>query len=315
MSTTTYTNPVYPDYFADPFVLEHQGEYYAFGTSDPTGDDDHAFEVLHSPNLIDWTSCGGSLERLPDSAKSDYWAPEVAFHGGTFYMYYSVGAGDEGHHLRVATSRSPAGPFEDTGRNLTPDLPFAIDAHPFQDTDGAWYLYYARDFLDGERVGTALEVDRLHDMVTLGGEPRTVLRATSDWQIFKRGRTMYGRTYDWHTLEGPFVVRRHERYCLFYSGGAWEQPNYGVSYALAESPLGPFREPASNGPTLLASVPGAVIGPGHNSIVRGPDGADYIVYHAWDPAKTARRMCIDRLRWRDGKPETDGPTSTRQQIR
>jgi len=28
----TYTNPVYPGYFADPFVWEHGGAYYAVGT-------------------------------------------------------------------------------------------------------------------------------------------------------------------------------------------------------------------------------------------------------------------------------------------
>src|SRR5205085_5871374 len=29
----TYTNPVYADYFADPFVLRHEGRYYAYGTA------------------------------------------------------------------------------------------------------------------------------------------------------------------------------------------------------------------------------------------------------------------------------------------
>jgi hypothetical protein len=36
------------------------------------------------------------------------------------------------------------------------------------------------------------------------------------------------------------------------------------------------------------------------------------VYHAWDLAQTARRMCIDRLDWVDGKPSTPGPTWTDQ---
>ena len=30
--TRTYTNPVYEGYFADPFVWEYQGVYYAIGT-------------------------------------------------------------------------------------------------------------------------------------------------------------------------------------------------------------------------------------------------------------------------------------------
>jgi hypothetical protein len=31
-ASLTYTNPVYPSYFADPFVWEYQGTYYAIGT-------------------------------------------------------------------------------------------------------------------------------------------------------------------------------------------------------------------------------------------------------------------------------------------
>ncbi|HWG86117.1 MAG TPA: glycoside hydrolase family 43 protein, partial [Deinococcales bacterium] len=229
-----------------------------------------------------------------------------------FYMYYSAGIGDKGHQLRVGIAERPEGPYRDAGVILTPDDPFTIDAHPFQDDDGQWYLYYARDFLDGDRVGTALAVDRLVSMTELAGEPRTVARATADWQIFRKNREMYGAIYDWYTLEGPFVRKHGNRYYCFYSGGAWEEPNYGVSYAVATHPLGPWEEPAADGPTVLRSIPGQVVGPGHNSIVRGPDGEDYIVYHAWDEAKTGRRMCIDRLEWTLNGPRTEGPTFTTQ---
>ena len=38
------------------------------------------------------------------------------------------------------------------------------------------------------------------------------------------------------------------------------------------------------------------IHPGHNSIVRGPNGDDSIVFHAWDLQMTARRMFIELAR-------------------
>ena len=310
----TYTNPVYPKYFADPFVLRHDGRYYAYGTGEPGASGNRRFEVLQSPDLVNWTSLGGALEPLDDPNAQDYWAPEVAHADGKFYMYYSAGTGDKGHQIRVAVSDHPAGPFRDQGAVLTGDDPFTIDASPFRDDDGQWYLYYARDFLDGERVGTALSVDRLHDMTRLEGNPRTVLRATADWQIFKKNREMYGNTFDWYTLEGPFVLKRQGRYYLFYSGGAWEEPNYGVSYAVADHPLGPWTEPPFEGPTILKSIPGKVVGPGHNSAVIGPDGRDYIVYHAWDAQRTARRMCVDVLEWTSEGPRTHGPTFTPQPV-
>jgi arabinan endo-1,5-alpha-L-arabinosidase len=45
-----------------------------------------------------------------------------------------------------------------------------------------------------------------------------VLAASADWQIFQRTRAICKGTYDWHTLEGPSVVRRDGGYYCFYSG-------------------------------------------------------------------------------------------------
>ena len=39
--------------------------------------------------------------------------------------------------------------------------------------------------------------------------------------------------------------------------------------------------------------------------LRGPDGNDYIVYHAWDVKMTARRMFIDRLVWTNDGPRCE----------
>jgi beta-xylosidase len=316
----TYTNPVYPYYFADPFVLEHEGSYYAYGTGEKPIINGKIFEVLHSTDLIHWTLLGGCLTPLEPyqyhpsiahEAELDYWAPEVAFDGENFYMYYSVGWRDERHAIHVAKASRPEGPFTEVG-TLTPHELFAIDASPFRDDDGQWYLFYARDFLEDGRIGTALGADRLVTMTQLENTMRTVLRASSDWQIYERNRNRYGKVYDWHTLEGPFVIKRNGKYFCLYSGGDWRDKHYGVSYAVADHPLGPWREPYEGSATLLKTLPDEVLGPGHNSVVKAPNGDDYIIYHAWDAAKTARRLCIDRLEWKNGEPTTIAPTFTEQ---
>ena len=310
----SYRNPVHDGYFADPFVLSVDGTFYAYGTEPPV-DGPLVVPILRSDDLVHWTALGHALERPELRTERNYWAPEVAREDGRYYLYYSAGVEDRGHRLRVASADRAEGPFRDHGRALTAgDDPFTIDAHPFRDVDGQWYLYYARDFLDGERVGTALVVDRMLDMETLEGRPRTVLRASSDWQLFARQRSMYGGVHDWHTLEAPFVVRRNGRYYCLYSGGSWLGESYGVSYAVADDPLGPFVEAPGDGPHLLRSVPGRVVGPGHCSVVTAPDGCDYLVYHAWDPDRVARRMCIDRLEWEADGPRCAGPTSTPQPL-
>jgi GH43 family beta-xylosidase len=178
--------------------------------------------------------------------------------------------------------------------------PFAIDASPFRDEDGQWYLFFARDYLDtvDGRAGTALAVAPLKTMTEVGAPPRTVLRARYDWQRFQANRPMYGGVYDWHTLEGPCVLKRGGRYICFYSAGRWENETYGVDYAIAEHVLGPYSDGANaRGPRVLRTIPGRLVGPGHNSVMTGPDGADWIVYHAWDAGMTSRRTFIQPLRW------------------
>jgi GH43 family beta-xylosidase len=331
-----YTNPVHPDYFADPFIWRHEGVYYAVGTGaaeahaatdevrSPVAGDERrqgVFPLLRSDDFVTWSPLGRVMAR-PDPALGDaYWAPEIASEGGLFHLYYSVGHGDRGHQLRVATSPRPEGPYEDAGLTLLgpPGCPFAIDPHPFRDDDGTWYLFYARDFLDAEggaRAGTALAVRRLEGMARLADEEHVVLRATFDWQRFLRDRPMYGQVFDWHTLEGPCVRKHAGRYWCFYSGGRWETEGYGVDYGVADSVLGPYSPAGAEAwARVLRSVAGRALGPGHNSVAVGPDAAtEYVVYHAWDPAMTARRMCLDRLLWTEGGPRCAGPTWEPQQV-
>jgi arabinan endo-1,5-alpha-L-arabinosidase len=300
-----YRNPVYPGYFADPFAVRTDGHYFAYGTG--AGVDDRVFEVLRSPDLVRWTSVGGALEPVPAELGTDYWAPEVCERDGSWWMYYSVGHGDRGHHLRVGRADAPEGPFRDQGVNLTSHERFAIDPSPFRADDGGWYLYYARDVLEGERVGTMLAVAELPAPLRLG-DPEGVLTPTDDWQIYLPQREMYGQVYDWHTLEGPFVRQRGSGFVLTYSGGNWNESGYGVGWAVADHPLGPWLEPP-DAPRLLQTVEPHVIGPGHSCIVESPMGEDVIVYHAWDVARTARRLCIDPLVWDEaGRPHVPGPS-------
>ena len=117
-----WKNPVYPYYFADPFVWKHGDRYYAVGTgpiseSPSAGEQDFttyqvdgremAIPLLTSNDLVNWKLHGGALI-VPDFAKGAvFWAPEVAFHEGRFYLYYSCATEGLNHSLRVAMSDSP----------------------------------------------------------------------------------------------------------------------------------------------------------------------------------------------------------------
>ncbi|MEC5148840.1 glycoside hydrolase family 43 protein [Cryobacterium sp. GrIS_2_6] len=294
--------PVHPRYFADPFVLRTDDGYVAYGT-DPLADDvSGVFAVMTSPDLVDWTAAPPALTPIAANFGSDFWAPEVAFDGGVYWMYYSVGRGIEGHHIRVARSETALGPFTDLGVNLTPDEPFGIDAHPFRDADGAWYLFFARDRPGASRPGTQLAVARMRSMTELA-EVHTALEPDADWQIYEHHRAIYGTKLNWHTLEGPSVIRHGGEYFMFFSGGSWEGDNYGVSFARAEHPLGPWHHDARSEPDVLSTALTGLAGPGHNSLVTGPAGEIDIAYHAWDATRTVRQAYIEEIIWSDAGPQ------------
>lgn len=317
MSAITYQNPVWPRYFADPFVLRWRDEYFAYGTGEGLEDDGRggrgAFKILRSRDLVTWEPAGAALTVEPGDAQS-YWAPEVAEQNGKFYLYYSKApAGrDELHRVRVAVAEHPTGPFRDAGAVMPESEGFCIDANPFRDpTDGRWYLFFAKDFFE-ERTGTGLAVVRLTpDLLKADGASKPVLRANADWQIYERDRTLYGKKWEaWHTVEGPCVVEHEGRYYCFYSGGNWQTHDYGVSYAVADHPLGPWQHAEQAEPVVLRQRPGGLLGPGHNSYTVAPDGrTGVIVYHAWDQNRTARRMCIDAITWGPNGPRCEGPTT------
>src|SRR6185312_15999662 len=326
MSTTTpldqstrtsdihYTNPVWPGYFADPFVLRTGGTYYAYGTGQsPLEADGRAFPVLKSDDLVNWKYLGGAVQPIKEATA--YWAPEVAEKDGRFYLYFSAafGGGDQSHGIRVAVADTPAGPFNDLNRLLLPNQGFTIDPHPFHDPkSGQWYLFFATDYTADEPHGTGLAVVPLsQDMTRADGPVASVIRASQKWHVYEENRNYKGQVWrNWHTVEGPFVLYREGLYYCLYSGGRWSSEKYGVGFGVARHPLGPWTdESAVHGPVVLKGTPDEVIGPGHNSVTVAPDGRTQVLaYHAWDPNRTPRRVCIDPLAWTTDGPRCDEPS-------
>src|SRR5436309_3234130 len=92
MDRKTLLNPVYPAYFADPFCFLHNNTYYAIGTGKdeadacPTTRNDVPMNKSH--DLQTWLPIG-HVQKPPQEEKGGcFWAPEIAYDGKTFYMYY-----------------------------------------------------------------------------------------------------------------------------------------------------------------------------------------------------------------------------------
>lgn len=270
-SSKTYRNPIIDRMGpADPHVIRHDGKYYLYPTLDGKG-----YDVFVSDDLVHW-------EQKPKcftDPRGGAWAPDVFYHkngDGKFYLYYTVNKPGGGKQIGVAVADGPLGPFHDRG-NLVDS---AIDAHLFQDDDGALYLYYV--LLPGFRI----TVQPMADPLTKKGQPAEVIRPTVDWERKKGSVT-----------EGPWMLKRNGTYYLMYSGSGADGPDYAIGYATAKSPVGPFTKHPGN---PIAKRGNGVFGPGHHSVVTGPDGTLWMVYHQQNGEKIGwdRFLAIDPL-WFD----------------
>jgi beta-xylosidase len=289
MTKTVFSNPIIDRYLADPYILKHDSVYYLFATGG--GDDGRFIPIYRSKDLVNWEFVRGAVTQgpSPDSwNRRNFWAPEVYFMNNKFYLYYTAmpdGTPENtGNRVGLAVADSPEGPYEDVGVVVSHA---SIDGSLYQDEEGQLYLYYTieRENHDGLIAGQIYGT-KMKDPATIEGDPVQLI-SHHEWQ------------------EGPCVVKRDGILFLTYSIGGWEDDTYNVRYAIGKTPLGPFEEQ----PNIILQTSEQVKGPGHHSIFSGPGDDDWLVYHGWDPAFTARYPRIDPLLRTGRKLYSDGPTS------
>ncbi len=329
----SFSNPV-GGAIADPMVLRDAGIYYAYGTGP------EVFPVMRSTDLVRWDYVGSALPERPRwvSADDDWrpWAPSVVrtprpCPGGgespCFLLYYTgvhASLSPSASCVAVAVSGSPVGPFRDLGpiraaggRVDNSDRPpgcgddrgyDTIDPAPFVDTDGRAYLY----------VATNRPCERPAPYRICGFRPtlsviplsRDLLRAAGP-----RVALLSGEPVGWEaaspfgpTLENPWLEKRGRTYHLLYSGGDY-RGGYGMGYATARRPTGPFTKSAAN--PILREGGSDAISVGGGSVVEGPRGGDWLVYHARSGDYEApRTLRVDQLIWNgEGSIGVSGPST------
>ncbi|NLH49302.1 MAG: family 43 glycosylhydrolase [Myxococcales bacterium] len=258
--------PQYGDYIdlpgsgypADPDVIESGGTWYLYPTNSNT-----TIECWTSADLETWAYGGVVWGPAEPGAWNDnnIWAPDVWEDDGTFYLYYAAN-----NKLGVAVADDPLGPFVDVydhpliGGGYGGSINNAIDAEMFRDDDGSLYLYSTGYFPFG-----ALRVFPLADPVTVGGPWRFLFMANP-------------LSWEGTVNEGPFMIVHEGVYYLMYSGNGANTPQYGIGYATADNPLGPFAKYECN-PILKSDADYDFWGPGHHSLTIGPDGDWRMFYH------------------------------------
>lgn len=295
-SDQTYHNPVFEEVFADPTAIRADDAYYAYATFNPWKGRDRRrlVPILRSRDLVNWTYVGEAFESLPDwrdERRLGLWAPDIGRLQGKYVLYYSYARfGDSNPGIGVASSASPAGPFEDHGplfRSEGVGVPHSIDPCLLRAADAPYLFWGSMRGIYGARLAA--------DGRSLAGEPFAVAG---------------------DGVEAAYVIKRNGRYYLFGSRGTCcegAKSTYHVVVGRSDSLRGPY---VNRDGRSLRSAPGTTIlhgddtfvGPGHNAVVRDDAGTDWLLYHAYERAnpwkgRTPRRvLLLDRLVWRDGWP-------------
>jgi hypothetical protein len=281
LTTAEAGNPIVDGWYADPDVAVYDGTYWVFPTSSKPYEQQTYLDAFSSPDLVHWTRHADVLTTAAVSwAKKALWAPAPVARNGKYYLYFGandIQSDSELGGIGVAVADRPEGPYRDAigrpliGRFVNGAQP--IDQDVFVDDDGQAYMYYGG-------WGHANVVRLNADMTSLGTFP--------DGSTFKE---ITPANY----TEGSQMFKRNGKYYLMWSEDGWTGPNYAVSYAMSDSPTGPFARIGR----VLAQDPAVAKGSGHNAVLNVP-GTDiwYIVYHRRPLSRGGandRQVAYDRM--------------------
>lgn len=248
-------------YLADPTIFYHEGTYYLYGTGGRKG-----FLVYTSPDMKTWKGPAGVKEGYAlfegDAyGTSGFWAPQVFYKDGKFYMAYTAN-----EHIAIAESDSPLGPFKQQVIKAVSGTSRQIDPFVFIDDDGKKYLYHVR-VNDGNRIFIAELKDDLSDIKP--GTAKECIYATEPWE-----NTAHA---SWPVTEGPTVLKHKNLYYLFYSANDFRNIDYAVGYATSPTPYGPWKKFSGN--PIISRQNTGHNGTGHGDFIRDEQGNLWYVLH------------------------------------
>jgi arabinan endo-1,5-alpha-L-arabinosidase len=283
----------------DPALIEVDGTFYLYATGDGLG-------AKTSMDLESWQGAPAVFNANPAwieeqvPAATNLWAPDIAYFGGQYHLYYSASSFASnrsciGHATRAALD---TGSFTDHGSifcsNVTTsgDDFNAIDPHVVLDQQGTPWLSFGSFWSGIKQFELASDGTRADDeLISLADRPQNS-----------------------GALEGPFIVRRCGYYYLFVSWGACcDEPwDYNLRVGRSTSVNGPFTDKMGEdmldgGGTLLFQGSPSITAPGHNAVIFVGTRA-YNLYHALNASHQNPVLRVAELVWDDeGWPISAGP--------
>jgi len=289
----------------DPVMIKEGNTYYLFCTG-------FGISVFTSTDLKNWKKEKPVFTAAPKWAveavpgfRGHIWAPDISFHNGKYYLYYSVSAfGKNTSCIGVAVNKtldasSPDFKWEDQGKVIQSvpgrDMWNAIDPNLIFDENNIPWLSFG-SFWNG------IKLVKLNSDLKSVAEPQKWHTVASRSRNFANADTSAGNA----AIEAPFIFKKGEYYYLFVS---WdyccqaEKSDYKVVVGRSKNVTGPYLDKNSvsmtfNGGSLIVQGDSKEwFGAGHNSVYNF-DGKDYIIYHGYDALDKGRsKLLISELEW------------------
>ncbi len=304
--TPTKETPVH-----DPVMIQQGDKYYLFCTG-------NGIQVFSSTDMKSWRREASVFNKVPEWVTkaipnfrgTSMWAPDVSYHNGKYYLYYSVSVfGKNTSAIGVATNKtldsaSVDFKWEDKGMVVQSipnrDLWNAIDPNLIIKSSGIPWLVFG-SFWGG------MKMVQLSANLTSLAEPQVWHTVAARPRNFKYADSLAGDA----AIEAPFVFKKGNYYYLFVS---WdyccrgEKSDYKVMVGRSSNVTGPYLDKngidlAKNGGSMVVQGDNKEwFGAGHNSAYTF-NGKDYIIYHGYDAKdKGHSKLIIEELTWVDEWP-------------
>ncbi|BBF81951.1 family 43 glycosylhydrolase [Asticcacaulis excentricus] len=254
----TFLNPIMAGDHPDPSILKDGDDYYmTFSTFDAYP----GLVIWHSKDLVNWRPIGPALTRNIGSV----WAPELCKHKGRYYLYIptkKTSAPGSKTTSWVIWADRIEGPWSEP---IDLDLPRHIDPGHAVGEDGSRWLFLSggdRVRLSDDGLSKAGEVEHVYDP----------WRYPSDWIV------------EGFAPEGPKITRHGQYYYMILAIGGTAGPPTGhmVIAARSKSIHGPWEHHPRNPLVRTTSVEEKWWSRGHATLVEGPAGDWWGVYHGYE---------------------------------
>jgi len=292
----------------DPVMIKQDSVYYLFCTG-------RGISNWSSKDMTNWIQEKPVFDTLPWAVqtikgfRNHIWAPDISFHNGLYYLYYSVSAfGKNTSCIGVATNKtlhpgSADYKWTDHGKLIQSvplrDMWNAIDPNLVTDEKGTSWLVFG-SFWNGMKL------------VKLNSDLKSVAQPDQWYTVASRQRNyiLPDSVAGDAAIEAPFIFKKDNYYYLFVSFDyccRGEKSTYKMVVGRSEKVEGPYTDRdgvpmnLGGGSTVLEGDKNWN-GVGHNAVVAA-DGSDFLIFHGYDAGdKGKSKLRIEKISWLGGWP-------------